>query len=448
MRLFQSLCCLLLGMGLFSCQSDDAQVNYEEGTNEYANQWIYEQMRRYYFWNGSLPEGTNLTLFPKDYFEGLRHPSDRFSYSVHPALPDTFPKNIRGKFGFDISFINYQGQVFGVVLYVLTGSPAQNHGLSRGDLLTAINGISLSNNNYKTLYEQLIQSGTAVFDFVRYTEQSGFSTPLHKEIASGYTFGQPLLKRVFESETNKTGYLMIPHFDIGMAGTFLQAFQEFKSQSVTECIVDLRYNGGGDIASAAALSVLLAPNIASDNLFIRYRGNANGGVVSQTFSEALAMNETQVDFASLRAAHPDIQRVYVLCGNRTASASEIIINNLKPYMQVIAIGEKTVGKDVAGFPIQDLRNPNKPGWILYPSIYKLFNANDEGNYTAGIEPEIPANELEALAVLPLGDSQELLVQQALHHISGQGHKAIMLPTVSLPLSRTDTEGIPLLPSAF
>jgi len=439
---------LLFFGGLSSCEHDDATVVYEEGTNAYVNQWMYEQMKRYYLWNGSLPTATDLSVFPKDYFEQLRHSEDPFSYTIHPSLPETLPKTLRGKFGFDIAFINHLGQVYGVVLYVLTGSPAQNHGLSRGDLITTFNGVAVSSSNYNTVYQELVQSETAIIDRVRYDPQSGFSNPVHKEIGSGYTFGQPLLKRIITLENKRVGYLMIPHFDSGMAGTFLQAFQEFKSQSVTEMIVDLRYNGGGDIASAAALSVLLAPQIEPGNLFIRYRGNANGGTVSQSFVEALAMNESQVDFATLRAAHPELQRIYVLCGNRTASASEIIINNLKPYMEVITIGEKTVGKDVAGFPVQDNRNPNKPGWILYPSIYKLFNANDQGNYSSGIQPVIEANELEALAVLPLGDTEELLLQKTLQHILGHGNKTTSLQTISLPLSHIDTEGIPLVPLAF
>ncbi len=438
---------LLFFGGLISCEHDDA-VLYEEGTHAYVNQWMYEQMKRYYLWNGNLPTATDLSVFPKDYFEQLRHPDDPFSYTIHPTLPETLPKTLRGKFGFDIAFINHQGQVYGVVLYVLSGSPAQNHGLSRGDLITTFNGVAVNNSNYNTLYQELVQSGTAIVDRVRYDPQSGFSNPVHQEIGSGYTFGQPLLKRIVTLENKRIGYLMVPHFDTGMAGTFLQAFQEFKNQSVTEMIVDLRYNGGGDIASAAALSVLLASQIEPGNLFIRYRGNANGGTVSQSFAEALAMNESQVDFTTLRAVHPQLQRIYILCGNRTASASEIIINNLKPYMEVITIGEKTVGKDVAGFPVQDNRNPNQPGWILYPSIYKVYNANDQGNYNGGIAPAVPVNELEALAVLPLGDPQELLLQKALQHILGHGNKTTSPQTVSLPLSHIDTEGIPLLPSAL
>jgi C-terminal processing protease CtpA/Prc len=209
-------------------------------------------------------------------------------------------------------------------------------------------------------------------------------------------------------------------------------------------VLDLRYNGGGDISSATALSIILAPNIKADDLFIKFEGNQNGGNVDQSFTTALKSNESSVSFDALRNAHPFINRVYILCGKRTASASELIINNLKPYMEVITIGEKTFGKDVAGFPISDDRNPDKRGWILYPSIYKLFNARHEGNYSKGINPEIVLNELQQPEVFALGNRSETLLQGALNRISGNTNKIKTETVQSLPLSKISTDIDPLL----
>ncbi|WP_198512259.1 hypothetical protein [Flavobacterium sp. 1] len=77
-------------------------------------------------------------------------------------------------------------------------------------------------------------------------------------------------------------------------------------------------------------SIVLAPNIRSSDLFIKFEGNSNGGNVDQSFRQALESNESQISFDALQNAHSSINRVYVLCGNRTASSSELIINNLKP----------------------------------------------------------------------------------------------------------------------
>ncbi len=41
----------------------------------------------------------------------------------------------------------------------------------------------------------------------------------------------------------------------------------------------------------------------------------------------------------------------------TASAAELLTNNLAPYTNVIRIGETTYGKDEAAFPIEDHAQP-------------------------------------------------------------------------------------------
>jgi len=407
---------LLLSFSAISCQSDDGLPVYEDGTNQYVNQWTYEQMKKYYYWSDSMPNKTDLSLNPKDYFEKLLNPNDPFSYTLNPSLPETAPQNLRKRFGFDIAFVQHQGQSFGVILYVLSNSPAQNNGLRRGQFITAIDGTLLTHGNFDTLYRKLVNSTIAQLQLVDYSGQTGFSSPKEVAILQGFTFSQPMPYHIFQMQNHKVGYVEISHFDVGDAQSFMQIFQQFKSQSINELIIDLRYNGGGDISSATALSILIAPNIQANDLFIEYEGNRNGGDIDQTFQEALEMNESQLSFTSLRSAHPALQKVYVLCGSHTASASEIIINNLKPFMQVITIGKKTVGKDVAGFPITDDRIPGQQGWVLYPSIYKLFNADHQGSYSDGINPSLEVDEISELEIFPLGDQRESLLKKALNTI--------------------------------
>jgi len=408
-----------LGFLAVSCTSDDSPEIYKEGTNEYVNQWIYQQMKRYYYWNENIPDEGNLSLHPKEYFSSLVHPNDRFSYALLPSMPGTFPKSIRGSFGFDITFVEHQGQVYGTILYVLSDSPAYRNGLKRGKFIKSINGIALNHENYERLYKDLTSANRAELQVVEY-DGSMFSSPVSVSIPEGITLLQPVLKRIILQGNDRIGYLEIPHFDVGLSRSLLQAFQEFKSQSVNKVVLDLRYNGGGDISSATALGILLAPNIHADDLFITFKGNNNGGTISQSFKQSLEMNEAQVTFQELRNAHPEIQKIYILCGRHTASASEIIINNLKPYMDVVTIGEKTTGKDVAGFPIEDDRIPGQPGWILYPSIYKLYNASNVGGYSEGIVPTIAMDELQQAEIFPLGDPNEILLRRALNAISLNG----------------------------
>lgn len=433
---------LLLVSLLFACQTnDDIPIIYEEGTNEYENEWIYSQMKRYYYWNESMPGKGDLSLDPKAYFTTLLHTDDPFSYAIHTSSAESFPKSLSRSFGFDVSFVEYEGQVFGVVLYVLSDSPAENNGLHRGQLITAIGSITLNQENCDGLYQNLIDTENTNLKVVEYSEESGFTSPQQVTIHQGLTFLQPIRHQVITEQNIKVGYIEIPHFDIGLSQLLLLAFQDFKNQDVDEIVVDLRYNGGGDVSSATALSILLSPNILPSDPFITFKGNSNGGQINQTFKEALEMNESQVSFESLRAAHPSIQKVYILCGNRTASASEIIINNLKPYMEVITIGKRTFGKDMASFPIEDDRVADTDGrWVLYPAIYKLSNANGEGNYSNGIQPSIILDELGSLEVFPLGDVNEVLLDRALASISGNGRLAQDKNILLNILNKTRPEG--------
>lgn len=437
---------LLLLFVAISCQTDDSVPIYDPGTNAYTNQWIYQQMQKYYYWNQNMPAQGDLSVEPKEYFRRLLHASDRFSYTLHPSRPGTYPRNVRSIFGFDLSFVEHEGKVYGAILYVLSDSPAHYSILERGMFLTAINGTALDVTNYQRLYQDLTNTDHAQLEVVEYNG-SGFSTPQQVSLSRGVVLLQPLKKRIIVQGNDKVGYIEIPHFDRGLAQSLLQAFMEFKTQSVNKLVIDLRYNGGGDISSATALGILLAPAIQPDDLFITFKGNNNGGTQSQSFKEALEMNESQVSFEALRNGHLQLQKVYVLCGSHTASASEIIINNLKPFMEVVTIGEKTVGKDVAGFPIEDDRIPGQQGWILYPSIYKLSNANDEGDYMAGITPTLELDELQEVKIFPLGDPNELLFKKALNSLSTNGQMDHSGPRLHvLPKVQAAPGTDPLLPT--
>ncbi|WP_337965919.1 S41 family peptidase [uncultured Flavobacterium sp.] len=435
---------LFFGIFLISCEVDDKPEVYEEGSNKYTNDWIYNQMKKYYKWNETMPDKGDLAINPKEYFNRLLYKSDAYSYAVNPNLPETVPQSLRRNFGFDISFVEYQSKIYGVILYALEDSPAKNYGLLRGQLITDINGEELNLNSYEKIYKSIISTNHLDLKVVSYSKETGFSKPESVSLSQGFSFSQPISPKVFTNNNTKIGYVEIPHFDVGQAKLFQQIFQELKTQNITELVLDLRYNGGGDVSSATALSIIIAPNIKASDLFIQFEGNKNGGLVKQSFQQALESNEPNVSFEVLKNAHPDIKRLYILCGKRTASASEIMINNLRPFMEVITIGEKTVGKDVAGFPIEDDRIPNTKGWILYPSIYKLFNAKHEGDYSSGINPSIAVDELQEPEIFPLGNRSELLLSTAINMQSGNTSKIKVTTARSLPLSKIYIDADPLL----
>ncbi|MCS3529376.1 S41 family peptidase [Chryseobacterium sp. JUb7] len=408
---------LLLSAIIISCsRTDDETPNFPEGSTESVNVWVQDSMRRYYYWAEQMPAKPDYHLSVKDFFKSLLAPQDRFSFIVNTADSSTYPRSVRNMYGFDYATLQLgNGEVVTVIKLVLKSSPALNAGLERGMIIRKINGQTITASNAEQLTSSIPDQN--ILELTVGTWNNG-SVINEKNITVyyGYSFEQPLMAKVFEQNGKKTGYLYIYDFPDGMTGALNQKFTEFKAAGVQELVLDLRYNYGGSVSSAAALCALIPAGISANSQFITYKGNKNGGEVKRTFSQQIAYDSNALDFSTLRANSLNLNKVYILTSGSTASASEIVINNLKPYMQVIQAGNVTLGKDMAGFVIDDKRKPKKISWQMHPVIYKVFNANGEGGYSNGITPQIPVNEYSGLPLLPLGDSDEILLASVLNKI--------------------------------
>jgi C-terminal processing protease CtpA/Prc len=232
------------------------------------------------------------------------------------------------------------------------------------------------------------------------------------------SFNQPLLSKILEVNNDKAGYLYLADFQDGLASSLVKPFQEFKGQNIRHLILDLRYNGGGSVSSAAALCALITDKLKSGTPFIVYKGNKNGGTVNHSIDQAFANGNQNISFDALKASALSLSEVYIITSANTASAAEVVINNLKPYIKVTQIGDKTLGKDMAAFTLSDTETPENK-WVIYPMVYKIFNILDSGNYTSGIEPALMADEYAQLPLQPLGSKDETLLASTLLVITGQ-----------------------------
>lgn len=386
---------------------------FPEGSTESVNVWVQDSMKRYYYWAEQMPSKPDYHLPVKDFFKSLLAPQDRFSFIVNTQDPSSYPRSIRNMYGFDYTVIQLQnGQVVTVIKLVLKNSPAFNAGLERGMIITKINGNAVTAANVETITDSM--KDFTVLDLVTGRWNKGAVTD-EKDIKVYYGFSseQPLLSKIFEKNGKKIGYLYVYDFPDGMTSVFNQKFAEFKAAGVQELMVDLRYNYGGSVSAAAALCALIPAGISQSSPFILFKGNKNGGEVKRTFAQQIAYDPKAIDFNTLRANALGLNKVYIFSSNSTASAAEIVINNLKPYLQVIQIGSTTLGKDMAGFTVEDQRKPKKISWQIHPVIYKVFNANGMGEYNNGIVPQIGVNEYSVLPLLPLGDPDETLISSVL-----------------------------------
>ncbi|SHG88030.1 S41 family peptidase [Chryseobacterium vrystaatense] len=414
----QLLLLLVVSLFILSCSNDDeGGPSFPDGSTESVNLWVQDSMRRYYYWADQMPAKPDYHLPVKDFFKSLLASQDRFSFAVDTMDPSSYPRSVRNMYGFDYAVIQLpDGSVVTTIKLVMKSSPAFNSGLQRGMIITKINGKTITAANAEELTSS-IKDQTVIELTVGEWKNGSVENEKNIKVYYGYSLNQPLDSKIFEQNGKKTGYLYIYDFPDGMTPTLNQKFSQFKAAGIQELILDLRYNYGGSVSSAAALCALIPSGITSSSPFIIYKGNKNGGEVKRTFAEQIAYDPHALDFNSHRSNALGLNKVYILTSNSTASASEIVINNLKPYMQVVQVGDVTLGKDMAGFLVEDKRKPKKISWQLHPVIYKVFNANGEGAYSKGIDPQIIANEFAKLPLLPLGDSEESLISSALNSIS-------------------------------
>ncbi|MCS4304155.1 S41 family peptidase [Chryseobacterium sp. BIGb0232] len=400
---------------LISCtDNDENPPAFPEGSTESVNLWVRDSLKRYYYWADQIPAKPDYHLPVKEFFKSLLAPQDRFSFIVNTEDPSSYPRSIRNMYGFDYTVLQQtNGEVVTVIKLVLKDSPAFNAGLERGMIITKINGKTVTASNAEAITSSM--KDLTVLDLNVGSWSNGTVTG-EKEIKVyyGLSFEQPLLSKIFEKNGKKAGYLYIYDFPDGITQKLSQRFAEFKAAGVQELILDLRYNYGGSVSAAAALCSLIPSGISSASPFIIFKGNKNGGEVKRTFGQQIVYDPKALDFNTLRTNALGLNKVYILTSNSTASAAEIVINNLKPYLQVIQVGDVTLGKDMAGFTVEDKRKPQKIRWQMHPVIYKVFNANGTGEYSNGILPQVSVNEYAALPLLPLGHPDEILISSVLN----------------------------------
>jgi C-terminal processing protease CtpA/Prc len=416
------------------CKKDNVRPDYPAGSNENINTWILDSLKRYYYWSDALPSNPGVSSNPKDFFASVRNSADRFSFIVLPGDRTTYPPTGAGRFGFYYSAIveGSTGKVIGVIKQVLAESPASRAGLKRGDYISKINGQQLTGSNALAMEKEITKSDRLEVTLAEIKDNVWTETS-SLEISTGVILDQRQISRVIETEGKKIGYLTFHDFNPGLAASLFDTFAGFKNAGVSELILDLRYNSGGQVAEAAALCAMIAPGITYGRPFIIYKGNKNGGTKTESIGTAATFDGT-VAFNTLLQNNLSLSRIFILSTGATASASEVMINNLKPFMPVVLIGEKTIGKDEASFTITDARIPKQVKWEMHPIVYKLFNAAGSGNYSGGINPDITVNELASLPLLSFGDAADPLVKAAIARITGKGVTAIRTSGGRVPVS--------------
>jgi C-terminal processing protease CtpA/Prc len=387
------------------------------------NKWVYDSMQLYYYWTAEMPANPDYSLPAQDFFKQLLSSKDRFSYISNRSNIGPV-KTTTELYGFHYTLtpnpFNNQ-KLVGIITCVAPGSNASNIGLKRGIMFTKVNDQTITPENRGAI-TQALQASTAMLQLAGFNNDRTALVDSARATLQATAFTQKSVyaTKIFESNGIKTGYLAYYFCLEKDDGAVLQNIQKLKQQGVSECILDLRYNPGGSVASATKLAAMLAGNFNPANIFITYRGNRHGGTVKQSFQNAIAFsgNASGKNMTDLQSANLHLTRLFILTSPETASAAELLTHNLRPYTQVIQIGETTFGKDEASFTIEDKRNPRQIEWLIAPIVYKIADGQGKGDYSTGLVPDHVVVETSKLPLLPIGEPGDLPVDKALTLIYG------------------------------
>jgi TatD DNase family protein len=251
-----------------------------------------------------------------------------------------------------------------------------------------------------------------------YTDASGYFHPFsylekNDDPDTRLSLSLPLIKDTILSLPQHTvAYLFYNRFDPGTDDDYdnlLRAtFRRFKDAHTSDCILDLRYNGGGFLSSCQLLTSLLAPASALGKPFLSLAYNDKRQQQNHTmyFLPASSLSDTNLD----------LNRLFVLIGSNTASASEALINALIPYLSrqnITLIGQTSIGKTVGSSSYGDNQTY---GYTLHPITFSISNAHGNADYSHGFLPDYPIS-LPSYILYPLGDPRDPLIAKALDLLS-------------------------------
>ncbi|MGA9639101.1 S41 family peptidase [Flavobacterium sp.] len=398
-----------------------------------VNDFIWKGLNVYYLWQADVPDladdrfanqaqyASFLSNYtPENLFDALRIDKkiDRFSWIVsdYTVLEQTLQgttKNNGIEFGLSLKSIG-STEVVGYVRYIIPDSDAaaKDKDVKRGDIFYAVDGVPLSITNYTSLLYSTSESYKLSFadyngtDFVPNGKVIDFTKTILNE-------NPILINKIIEQGNHKIGYLMYNGFYSNYDTQLNDAFSDLKG--VTDFVLDLRYNGGGSVLTATRLASMITGQF-TNQIFTKltYNCKKSGNNVDYLFPD-------KIGSATINSLN--ISKIYILTTKSTASASELIINGLAPYINVVQIGDVTYGKNVASVTLYDSanfrsnnRNPNHK-YAMQPIVAKSVNKNGFGEYETGLVPSYNLKE-SFLRFGVLGEASEPLLSIAIEKITG------------------------------
>jgi carboxyl-terminal processing protease len=453
MRKIIKLSLLSIILFITSCSKSDDNIT-EPNINDDINYFIWKGMNAFYFWQKDVPNLANnrfsnlnelYTHFrdyssPENSFNSLIYQkdiSDRFSWIVddYVALENSF-QGINQSTGMEFGLIRYNNNnknVFGYVRYVIPNTDAASKGIMRGMIFNTINGTQITDSNYTNLL--FSDASNLNVGFADYNNGSPLANGSTINLAKEQVFENPVaIAKVINEGPKKVGYLLYNQFSSSYDGQLNTAFNSFKTQGVNELIIDLRYNGGGSVRTATYLGSMITGQFNGE-LYSKevWNDKVQAAVTPDRFlnyfTDKINVTDQNGNIALQETINSlNFSKVYFIISGSTASASELVINSLRAYIDVKIVGTTTVGKQVGSITLYDSDNLFRDGenlnlehsYAMQPVVLEISNKddlNESGGFIPGITlPGVKlAEDYGNLGVL--GERSDPLLSATLNYIT-------------------------------
>lgn len=361
---------VLFALLLAACLMGVSCGNDNDDNVAYVNSQIYDMMQEVYLWNNHLPSNVNPDAYetPAAYMEALRYEQyDKWSTVLtEEDFNAYFEEGTMVGYGFTV-IADQSGNIW--IAFVYRNTNASSNGVKRSWMISKIDGQSVNKNNFGSLIGEPAIGASADFVFI-----NELGTEVTKRLTVAEINLTPVLySEVIDRENARIGYLVFQDF-IETANTEIdEVFNAFSDSGITELIIDLRYNGGGSVSVAEHIAGWILGKNFANQPFLYYEHNP---ILS-------AMMDTMYTVPA-NAGGFDLSRVFFIGTTNTASASELIITGVDPFIPSILAGSPTHGKPVGMYAIP-IKN-----YITLPVCFKYSNSAHEGDFYSGIPPTLPA----------------------------------------------------------
>lgn len=376
---------LLLISILWSCNTDESN-DPDNPTNDPiagAKNEVTSIMSDIYYWADQVRAVDSKPFTEvQPYFDALLVEKDRWSWMMTGEEFLDSEQGVSTSFGMQIKQpINYFDDYAIKVSMVYPKSPLADKGVTRGWTLTHLGGVAVNDLVKNNKFNEALSRPTVDFTFLDLKNKSVAFTASQREISTRSVLVEQVYTAAeFPGLPHSVAYMNYTTFNANMLSDIDNAMARFKAAGVKDMILDLRYNGGGDSRASELLCNYLAPASADGKLVAKREHN-------KKYSSWNDDPQTST-FIKRKAESLDLDRLFVIATDGSASASEVVINGLRPLMNVTLVGTKTYGKPngmyVLTYPVD---NYTTPEFVFLPICFYSVNSQGVGNYEDGLTPD-------------------------------------------------------------